>query len=233
MATTDTNVNLAVYAEHAERYDEMKDFMAARVQTGVALSPDEREIFSAAFKNALSSRRNAVRVAVGFEENYPAPYSSLAAGYRSKVSAELAEVCNGCIQMISAYLLKEGQDAEANVFYLKMLGDYYRYMAEFSEESEKRESLKAQASQNYYNGFLRAQELPTTHPTRLGLALNYSVFLHEVAKDTAQAINTAQSALASAINEISAGIVDEKTKEDAMLTLQLLKENLDLWGGAA
>merc|ERR1712217_74731 len=55
---------------------------------------------------------------------------------------------------------------ESKVFFNKMKGDYHRYMAEYST-NEARENA--------------AEDIPTTHPLRLGLALNYSVFLYEIA----------------------------------------------------
>ncbi|CAL1140067.1 unnamed protein product, partial [Cladocopium goreaui] len=84
-------VTLARVAERAERYDEMADFMKQRVQVGSALNPEERDMFSAAFKNSLTERRHAVRVAAGVEQMELSEgreaYASLAGGYRSKMEA--------------------------------------------------------------------------------------------------------------------------------------------------
>lgn len=59
-------------------------------------------------------------------------------------------------------------------------GDYYRYLAEFKTGAERKEaaeqSLKAyQAASEIAN-----VDLAPTHPIRLGLALNFSVFYYEI-----------------------------------------------------
>ena len=60
-------------------------------------------MFSAAFKNSLTERRHAVRVAAGVEQMELAEgreaYASLAGGYRSKMEAELQEICSNALQL--------------------------------------------------------------------------------------------------------------------------------------
>jgi len=227
MADADVNVVLARYAERAERYDEMKDFMAARVQSGTALNYEERDMFSAAFKSALSGRRAAVRVAMAMAQEGPPEEAHHARGYRTKVEAELTDICQRCISLIDSILLQNPGSDEAKIFYLKMAGDYWRYMAEFAEDMKKREH-GSQANAYYTQGFNDAVVLPTTHPTRLGLALNFSVFLHEVEGQTEQAIEKASSALHAALGD-QERLQTETTKEESMLTMQLLQDNLQLW----
>lgn len=61
-----------------------------------------------------------------------------------------------------------------------MKGDYFRYIAEFSEGEEK-ENVKNLANAAYKEAHdLSDEKLAATHPTRLGLALNYSVFYYEI-----------------------------------------------------
>jgi 14-3-3 protein epsilon len=228
----DQNVVLARYAERAERFDEMVEYMAARVKTGAPLDSEERDMFSAAFKSALSGRRNAVRVAVSFErhaEGGPAQ-ATLAAGYRSKVEVELTMVCENAISLLSTYLITNADSCEAKTFYFKMMGDYYRYMAEFADDAKK-QPLAENASHFYHQGLTEGMSLPTTHPTRLGLALNYSVFLHEVACKTDEAVDTAKGAFECAMHDVHV-LNDEATKQEAFLTLRLLQDNLQLWCGA-
>ncbi|KAF9596291.1 hypothetical protein IFM89_008817, partial [Coptis chinensis] len=63
-------------------------------------------------------------------------------------------------------------------------GDYFRYLAEFNAGNECKEvadqSLKAyQAATSTVS-----TDLPPTHPIRLGLALNFSVFYYEILYST-------------------------------------------------
>lgn len=75
---------------------------------------------------------------------------------------------------------------------------------------------------------LAAELLDSTHPVRLGLALNYSVFQYEIAGDKEAGVATARGALAQALPHI--GEIDdaEKSKELSFI-LQLLRDNLCLW----
>eukprot|EP00928_Gymnodinium_smaydae_P079177 TRINITY_DN63174_c0_g1_i1.p1 TRINITY_DN63174_c0_g1~~TRINITY_DN63174_c0_g1_i1.p1 ORF type:complete len:230 (+),score=65.30 TRINITY_DN63174_c0_g1_i1:97-786(+) len=222
----DSNVLLARIAEHAERYDEMADYMKARAETGVPLSSVEREMFSAAFKNALSERRHAVRVAVQIEmQQEPESWqSSCARGYRSKVETELQEICSKAIRLLEEKLLPTCEPGQAKVFYLKMAGDYFRYLAEFQTGVAK--DTAANSAKSYYSsGMEEASQLGSLDQVRLGLALNFSVFQHEVLKNTAEAVQTATDALRAAQMDAAS----QEETPDAALTLNLLQDNLALW----
>mmetsp|Transcript_20369 Transcript_20369/g.43454 ORF Transcript_20369/g.43454 Transcript_20369/m.43454 type:complete len:238 (+) Transcript_20369:75-788(+) len=226
----DKSIILARVAERAERYDEMADFMKDRVMTGTPLNAEERDMFSAAFKNALTERRHAVRVAVGvaqqeMAEGHP-DKAALAQGYKSKVEAELSDICVKALNLLQNPLVPTASPGEAKTFYLKMKGDYYRYLAEFLQ-GEPRQLKAEEARLAYDEGMTEAASLPTTHPVRLGLALNFSVFQHEVLANTRDAIITAEGALKTAAGDLAS--VSEETRNDAILTMQLLQDNLLLW----
>ena len=72
-----------------------------------------------------------------------------------------------------------------------------------------------------------AAELAPTHPIRLGLALNYSVFLYEVQQKSDEACNLAKQAFDDAIAELDT--LDEESYKDSTLIMQLLRDNLTLW----
>ena len=61
----------------------------------------------------------------------------------------------------------------------QMKADYFRYLAEFSDGATKIEHAEA-AEKAYTAATEAASSLAPTHPIRLGLALNYSVFMYEV-----------------------------------------------------
>ncbi|XP_028075525.1 14-3-3-like protein GF14 iota [Camellia sinensis] len=59
-------------------------------------------------------------------------------------------------------------------------GDYYRYLAEFKTDQEKKK-VAEQSLKGYEAASTTANtDLPSTHPIRLGLALNFSVFYYEI-----------------------------------------------------
>mmetsp|Transcript_13331 Transcript_13331/g.38323 ORF Transcript_13331/g.38323 Transcript_13331/m.38323 type:complete len:235 (-) Transcript_13331:112-816(-) len=234
MAPQDEVVLMARIAESAERYEDMADFMKERVDMGGPLSREERDMFSAAFKHAMSSRRNATRIAKAIctakEQEGNQAQADLATNYRSKMEAQLRGVCEKALSTLEQSLIPGvGGDAEAKVFYLKMRGDYYRYLSENLEPSARAEQA-SKAEQAYSTGIAEAEAaLSDVHPTRLGLILNFSVFKHEVLGDTQGAIGMAHAVLAAATPD-KLNALDKDALQDSEMTLSLLQDNLHLWG---
>ncbi len=69
--------------------------------------------------------------------------------------------------------------------------------------------------------------MTSTHPLRLGLALNYSVFYYEIKQNAAKACKMARDAFDFAIAELDD--IDDDFYKDATLIMQLLRDNLTLW----
>ena len=116
-------------------------------------------------------------------------------------------------------------EGEAKAFFAKMVGDYWRYVAE-SATGAKLEQAKSAASEGYALA-LADSSLPACNPTKLGLALNYSVFQYEVLQNPKEAIETADQALQAALEKIDE--LQEEEFRDAKGIIELLKENMTLW----
>ena len=134
--------------------------------------------------------------------------------------------CQDIIDMIKSDAMKTSGDHEGKAFFLKMVGDYYRYMAE-SAQAEVLTQARDGALEHYKKADAAAKELQACNPIKLGLALNFSVFYYEVMQDNKQACALAETALQDAMNKIDD--VDEETFRDAKSIIELLKENLTLW----
>lgn len=123
-------------------------------------------------------------------------------------------------------------------------GDYHRYLAEFAS-GEKRKVAATAAHDAYkvrpllstalcvninvlQNATDVAQtELTPTHPIRLGLALNFSVFYYEILNSPDRACHLAKQAFDDAIAELDS--LSEESYRDSTLIMQLLRDNLTLW----
>ena len=57
--------------------------------------------------------------------------------YKSKIECELVEICNDILGIIEESLIPNSTSEEAKVFYYKMKGDYYRYLAEFLQQDNR------------------------------------------------------------------------------------------------
>jgi len=108
-----------------------------------------------------------------------------------------------------------------------MKGDYYRYIAEYAV-AEKRNAAAQKALNSYQEAHeVAGKSLASTHPVRLGLALNFSVFYYEILQNPEKACKMARDAFDEAIANLD-DVQDEYYK-DATLIMQLLRDNLTLW----
>ena len=223
---------MAKLAEQAERYDEMVEHMKNVANHAAAdLSLEERNLLSVAYKNVVGARRASLRIIGSIEskenEKGAMDKAAIVGGYKTKVEDELNTICNDILALLDEKLIpKSSASAEANVFYQKMKADYYRYLAEFSTGATKKDHAN-NAQSAYKEATDKATELAPTHPIRLGLALNYSVFLYEVQSMTTEACDLAKQAFDDAIAELDT--LDEESYKDSTLIMQLLRDNLTLW----
>merc|ERR1711948_80011 len=139
-----------------------------------------------------------------------------------KVEAELDKICNAILALLDANLIPKATSGESKVFYQKMKADYYRYIAEYTE-SDKTSTASNNAKLAYEEAQKVAEkDLVVTHPIRLGLALNFSVFLYEVLQQPDEACKMARTAFEDAIAELDN--VAEDSYKDSTLIMQLLRD---------
>merc|ERR1712051_964872 len=147
--------------------------------------------------------------------------------YCTKVEKELQKICDTILGLLEQNLIPKASTGESKVFYQKMKADYYRYIAEFTKADKKAKAAES-ARQAYEEASKVAEkDLAVTHPIRLGLALNYSVFQYEVLSNPDEACKMARTAFEDAIAELDN--VAEESYKDSTLIMQLLRDNLTLW----
>merc|ERR1719273_1162872 len=232
---TTTNREKEVYfaklAEQAERYDEMANHMENVGKTPDELSVEERNLLSVAYKNAVGSRRAAWRIISSVMEKEKSKQNTEQAAYAQeyckKVEAELQKICDRILALLSGNLIDKASSGESKVFYQKMKADYYRYIAEFKDGAEKAEAAENARKAYETANDVAEKDLAVTHPIRLGLALNYSVFQYEVLSKPEEACKMARTAFEDAIAELDN--VAEDSYKDSTLIMQLLRDNLTLW----
>jgi 14-3-3 protein epsilon len=230
MGDRDKNIYFAKLAEQAERYDEMANYMKLVGTAGTDLSVEERNLLSVAYKNAVGSRRASWRIITSVEQKETSKGNQANVGhcseYRKTVEKELQDICDTILGLLDGSLIPNAKEAEAKVFYHKMKGDYFRYIAEFTAD-EKKSAAANKAKGAYDDAMGAASELAVTHPIRLGLALNFSVFHYEVLNNPEEACKMARQAFEDAIAELDN--VSEDSYKDSTLIMQLLRDNLTLW----
>jgi len=229
MAEKEELVQRAKLAEQAERYDDMASSMKAVTETGQELTNEERNLLSVAYKNVVGARRSSWRVISSIEQKTEGSErkQQMAKEYREKVEKELRDICNDVLSLLGEYLIPKASNAESKVFYLKMKGDYYRYLAEVAVGDAKTAVID-DSQKAYQDAFeISKSKMQPTHPIRLGLALNFSVFYYEILNSPDKACQLAKQAFDDAIAELDT--LNEDSYKDSTLIMQLLRDNLTLW----
>jgi len=244
-------------AEKAERHSDMCFYLHKIVEVKEGeLEEEQRNFLSVAFKNVVGALRTGWRQlheqvdkstkkvergeSVKKDEQDNKTELELAKTYQELIKNEVLAKCNEVVSLLTPgedkgacikipKVSDNNEDREQAVFYLKMKGDYYRYMAEV-EPNEKKDGVNtygdlAIASYNEANDV--AEGLKETHPTRLGLALNRSVCYYEIQKESQTACNVAKKAFDDAIQKLDT--LNDETYKDSTLIMQLLRDNLTLW----
>ena len=150
MASTEENIFLARVAEQAERFEDMVKFLSKVLdEKGGDVTADERNLLSVAFKNLISSKRAACRTIAAIEQNPKySKFGSALADYKTGIEEKLISDCENVIKIINDRVLSKSCDGEAKAFFVKMVGDYYRYIAENAKDA-KLEEVKNAALQAY------------------------------------------------------------------------------------
>ena len=227
--TKEDHVAYAKIAEQAERFEDMASHMTEVIkkcsEAGQELTTEERNLLSVAYKNVVGARRSSWRV-VNMQEAKSMD-NRIAKEFRLVIEGELTKICNEVVDLLEKYLIPNcAGNAESSVFFEKMKGDYLRYMAEFATTNKDEVVKKAEAA--YKAAFDKATEkMKPTNQSRLGLALNFSVFYYEIINEPQKACHLAKQAFDDAIAELDS--LDQDSYKDSTLIMQLLRDNLTLW----
>lgn len=217
---------------------------------------EERNLLSIAYKHVTGTLRTSWRTVEGIEKQEAASGSAmprelvLIRRQREKIELELADACQDLLDLLDRHLVPAAEAGEERVFYHKMhvfhppkfhlkslsypahgvfhrQGDYHRYLAEFARR-QQRERSALLALEAYKASYKHAfGTLPPWHPTRLGVALNFSVFFHDVRGSPDRACHLAKHAFDEAVAGMHA--TPEHTFRDSLMILHLLRDDIILW----
>ena len=207
------------------RCSEALDTLEAFVQKKESLDQSERQLFERAFKTAIDPVRDTLRSLVVFYDNESDPgKAELIKKYQESSHNELTGLCTRAIALIKTKLLPGATDSSAKVFYLKALGDYHRYMAEFESE----EGPRNEAAEFYRDAVqISDSDLLKSDPLRLGLILNYAIFLFDHMRRDDEPVEMLQRARKDA--EIDLAQLDAQQKSQSLDVLRAMRANLAVW----
>ncbi|PIL36983.1 hypothetical protein GSI_00675 [Ganoderma sinense ZZ0214-1] len=228
---------LAKVADQAERYHDvvaqLKDIIN---DNNARLTIDERNLLSIAYKNLTANLRESWRTIDALQKREALSSTrhqvKLMRVQKDRIEKDLDKVCRDVVDLLERYLIPAASNGEEKVFYSKMRGDYYRYLAELTRLNS-REDLGKASLEAYKSAYQHAlATLPATHPTRLGLALNFAVYFHDIMRSPERACHLAKhafdEAIAAAASDASVAMANI---EDVLTILQLMRDDLILWRG--
>ena len=220
--------SLAQVALIAERYFDASKYIEELIKKKKEdLTKEEKNIFYKSFKYVVNSKRSAwLSINYLEEKEKNDERMEIIKNYKNIIEKDILDICKNVITLINNFLLTKAVLDESKMFYLKMKGDYYRYLCEFKALNENKNYLE-ESEKNYKNAIELSQNISWIGTIKLGLYLNYSVFIYEIKKDTKKAIQIAKEAVKSA-KKYSDKIKEEEDK-DAEITIQVLKENINYW----
>ena len=111
--------------------------------------------------------------------------------YKREIKLELQNKCQEIINMIKTDAMKSISDIDNQAFFLKMIGDYYRYMGE-SAKGEVLKMARDGALKHYQEAQTAVEGLHACNSVKLGIALNLSVFYYKDMDDFKQACEIAE-----------------------------------------
>ncbi|MFS8009239.1 14-3-3-like protein C [Helianthus anomalus] len=62
--------------------------------------------------------------------------------YRSKIEKELSDICDEILKLLDLKHVPSAGSGDWKVFYLKMKGDYHRYLAKFKIDADRKEAAE-------------------------------------------------------------------------------------------
>jgi hypothetical protein len=123
---------------------EMVEAMKNVAKLNVELSVEERNLLSVGYKNVVGAHRASWRILSSIEHKEESKGHDVNVKrikeYRHKVETELSNICSDIMAIIDDHLIPSSSNSESSVFFYKMKGDYYRYLAEFKSGDERKEA---------------------------------------------------------------------------------------------
>jgi len=223
----------AKLAQEANRFEDMARYMRQVAECGAPMTKDEDNMLAAAYKHVLDTKRSSRRTLVTIEQKdgITSWEATVARHYRARIDEELRALCTEVLTVVDSWLTSdqpESSDPATGVFYWKLSADSRRYAAEVIEDPGDRAEVVAMSKAAYERADrLGRKNLRPIDPIRLGLMLNYSVFLYQVCQQRRQGHDVAKHAFDEAVAEIDA--IDDSMYDDSTLILRLIRDNLTIW----
>ena len=151
-------VSFAQLAERCHIYEDMQHYIISLIEVFLPINSqfvrehekdllnEEKNLFNAAFKTPLASRRRQWRLVMeklqdksNSPQNQKEPYSTkVLLITKHQLEEEIKQMCNKALEHMG-YLIEKAMSNEGKAFYYKMSADYKRYKLDFDNEGDELE----------------------------------------------------------------------------------------------
>ena len=198
------------------------------------INEEEKNLLFNSLKSLINFRRESWRTVNALESKEIKNNSNLlprVTQLKSTLEEEIKTFVNKGIELIDKKLLKDNISDELKAMYYKIKGDYIRYILELTPKDKEEEIniLKDKADENYKIGLNICESLGNLSTIKIGLILNYSVFLYEVIKDYKNAYILLNNTYQTTIKNLNGDNYDANLVKDLNKMLDIFKENISKW----
>ena len=221
-------LSLAQIENSIGRCDKAIDLMIQLADQKRVFDAPDRQLLVLVFKAAIDPIRETIRILNYYKDPSNGTTPGLANLLNETSSASISDlesICNKGLDLVNNVLLPNVTDPNSRAFYLKLSGDFYRYMLEFSKKDEVMKSAV-----NAYKEALDVAKnnLNAADPTRLGVVLNYAVFKY----DNLSEIEDAKIMIQDAIRDFQTEedqLTSDEDKKEAINIVTVMQKNLEQW----
>ena len=222
---------LATILENAEKHEEAMKYMEEIAKSKKNdLSIEEINLLTIAYNNHLTKKLNQIKIlnrVISKDETSNSKYIKLDTNLRDIIQRDVNEICNKMINLCDNYLLNKSEKDETKILYLKLRGEYYKYLSDILENEQQKDANK-NAINSYNEAYELSDNLSVTNPIKLGFILNYAIFQYEFLDDIDTALKIAKENFEIGINQLEK-VNDNNEYKNASSILMLLKQNIDMW----
>ena len=220
---------MAELAYKAGEYEASVDYLKESFKRNKKkLDKHEMDFFGACYKKLINLYRDPLQ----YIENNTSKCSEIVKlalqDNKANLCHRIISICDDALNIIDSILLPSSDLQIQTLYYNKLKGDYYRYLAEVASQHDVREGHIGRARTCYETAFVSHDgEIKPSEPLYMCTCLNYSVFLAETLGLLDDAIDRLESAFSDAIKYMDE-LEPEDYKESTVL-LQIFRDNIDIW----
>ena len=190
------------------------------------LTQQEQHLFNTTYNNVTSNKLKLINILSNSNDSHMnIEYIN---AYKNKLITELEKICLNVITTIDEYLLPKAVCNENKVLYLKMKGDYCRYLCLIYSGDKQQKYIDI--GKNAFNLAIKnSYGIEYDKTVKLELMLSLSMFYYEVVNDVEKAVNVSEEAVLKGKNALIDKNKEIEEIKQAKLIIELLEQNMKIW----